>query len=280
MRLQAEVSSHGMKQRLPIQSGYSSGPHVAPESGSGSDSDSDSVRAHRCVVIVPAFNEAEVIAEVIAEIRTQHAITVVVVDDASTDDTIRVARNAGATVIPLASQLGAWCATQAGLRYALRNNYEIAITMDADGQHEPAAIPGLLQPITSGVADVTIGACTQRGSLMRRIAWVMLKSASGLSLEDVTSGFRVYNRNAIRLLAGWRATLLDFQDIGVLLLMQSEGLQIVDVPVQMLPRRNGKSRVFHSWLVVLFYMSQTLVLGLSKRQRARRVRGPKMVPLQ
>lgn len=217
------------------------------------------------IILIPAYNEADVIAGVIAEINDTCKLPIIVIDDASNDDTRSVAETAGATVIPLPTQLGAWGATQAGLRYALRHGYDIAITMDADGQHAASSLATLLRPVVGGVADVAIGTCTRRGSLMRRIAWHMIKQASGLTLEDITSGFRVYNRKAIRQLAGWRATLLDYQDIGVLLLLQSKGIKIVDVPVNMHARKNGKSKVFHSWLVVAYYMCITLTLGLSKR---------------
>ena len=115
-------------------------------------------------------------------------------------------------------------------------------------------------------------ACTRRGSLLRKIAWGMMKQVSGLKLEDITSGFRVYNRKAIRELASWRATFLDYQDIGVLLLLQSKNIVVADVEVPMQARRNGKSRVFHSWLTVIYYMSHTLLLGLSKRSMASRHR--------
>jgi len=228
-------------------------------------------------ILIPAFNEGNIIVEVIGEIRARCDFPVIVIDDASTDDTITRAREAGARVIPLPVQLGAWGATQTGLRYALRHGYEVAITMDADGQHEVESLADLTRPVAQGIADVAIGACTRRGSLLRRIAWVMMKQASGLSLEDITSGFRVYNRKAIRALASWRATLLDYQDIGVLLLLQSKGIKIVDVEVAMQARRNGKSRVFHSWLMVIYYMCHTLMLGLSKRRMARRYRSPQVV---
>ena len=224
------------------------------------------------VILIPAFNEGEVIAEVIKDIRQHCDYPIIVIDDASTDDTVAKSQNAGAAVIPLAIQLGAWGATQTGMHYALRHDYEIAITMDADGQHEAESLKNLMQPVIQGLADVSIGACTRRGSLLRRVAWVMMKRASGLSLEDVTSGFRVYNYRAIVTLASWRATLLDYQDIGVLLLLQSQGLSIVDVNVAMQDRRNGHSKVFHSWLAIIYYMCQTLMLGLSKRKVAKRFR--------
>lgn len=221
------------------------------------------------IILIPAFNESMVVGAVIREIKAHCNLPIVVIDDASTDNTGDVAQNAGATVIPLPSQLGAWGAMQTGLRYALRHGYTTAVTMDADGQHDATSLYDLLAPVHEGAADVSIGTCTRRGSLLRRIAWVMMKRASGLSLEDITSGFRVYNHKAIEMLASWRATLLDYQDIGVLLLLQSQGLRIVDVKVVMQERQNGRSRVFHSWVMVGYYMFQTLLLGLSKRKLAR-----------
>ena len=110
----------------------------------------------RCVVIIPAHNEAQNIGSVIGEVHRLSDFPVVVVDDASTDDTIRKAREAHALVIPLVVQLGAWGANQAGLRYALKNDYAHVITMDADGQHQASSLPALLQPIIDKQADVTI----------------------------------------------------------------------------------------------------------------------------
>ncbi len=218
-----------------------------------------------CVVIIPAHNEALAIGFVIGEISRHTQLPVVVIDDASSDDTIKVARRAGATVVPLAVQLGAWGATQTGLRFALKHGYHYAITMDADGQHMAESLPALLQPIIKGEADVTIGACTKRGSMLRKIAWTLMKRVSGLSLEDLTSGFRVYDRRAIRRLAAWQATLLEYQDVGVLAMLQSAGISIKDVEVEMLPRQHGMSRVFYSWTSVIYYMSYTLLLSFTKR---------------
>ena len=220
----------------------------------------------RIAIVIPAFNEAANIVSVLQEIRSVCPYEIFVVDDSSTDNTVIVAESAGAIVVPLASQLGAWGATQTGLRYALRNGFDTVVSMDADGQHEASSIAELLTPVLKGEADVVIGACTERGSTLRKIAWLMMKRVSGLSLEDITSGFRVYNYRAIKELASWRATLLDYQDVGVLMLLQSKGLRILDRPVPMQLRLDGKSRIFHSWLIVGFYMSQTLVLGMSKRR--------------
>jgi glycosyltransferase involved in cell wall biosynthesis len=218
-----------------------------------------------CVVIIPAHNEVKDIANVIRDIREYSDFPVVVVDDASSDGTAGEALSAGAVVVPLSLQLGAWLATQTGLRYALKHGYDYAISMDADGQHLARSLPALIQPIIDQEADVTIGACTQRGSFLRKIAWTLMKKASGLRLEDLTSGFRVYDRRAIRRLATWQATLLQYQDVGVLAMLNASGLRIKDVEVSMLPRKHGISRVFYSWTSVLYYMSYTLLLGFTKR---------------
>src|SRR5690606_20911899 len=153
-----------------------------------------------------------------------------------------------------------------GIRYLLQQDFDIVVTLDADGQHEPDSLPALLEPVIRGSADVAIGTCPERVSRLRLVAWMMMKTTSGLRLEDITSGFRVYNRRALVELADARATLLDYQDVGVLLRLQAAGLTLLDVPVQMQARSEGSSRVFHSWLVVGRYMLQTLVLGLCKRQ--------------
>jgi glycosyltransferase involved in cell wall biosynthesis len=234
----------------------------------------DKLNLLRCVVIIPANNEVADVSAVIQRVGQYTNFPVIVVDDASTDDTISTARRSGATVIPLAVQLGAWGAIQAGLRYALANNFDYAITMDADGQHEAASLPDLMQPIMAGEADVTIGACTRRGSTLRRVAWSIMKRISGLSQADLTSGFRVYDRRAIETLASKEATLLEYQDVGVLFLLQNKGIKIKDVEVTMLPRRSGISRIFYSWIAVSYYMCYTLLLSFSKRKMMRTKPGP------
>ena len=84
-------------------------------------------------------------------------------------------------------------------------------------------------------------------------------------MEDLTSGFRVYDRRAIRRLAAWQATLLEYQDVGVLAMLQASGLIIKDVEVKMKPRRHGKSRIFYSWRTVMYYLAYTFLLSITKR---------------
>lgn len=224
------------------------------------------------VVLIPAFNEEGVVGRVIERVQRSCPYPVIVIDDASTDGTREEAAASGATVLSLVVNLGAWGATQAGIRYALRLGHDMAVTLDADGQHDPAHIDKVSAPVLTGIAHVSIGAAPERGSRARQVAWILLRAVSGIRLEDLTSGYRVYGIHAMRDLASWRATYLDFQDVGVLALLMRNGLSVMDVPVKMDRRRNGHSRVFRTWLAVVYYMCHTLLLGLTKR-RIRRYRG-------
>jgi hypothetical protein len=106
---------------------------------------------------------------------------------------------------------------------------------------------------------------------MRHIAWTYFRFLTGFDLDDLTSGFRYYNERACRLLAGEEATLLDYQDVGVLLLLQHARLRIAEVPVDMNPRKHGASRVFSSWWTVARYMAETSLLCLARwNQHGRR----------
>lgn len=223
------------------------------------------------VVLIPAHNEQSTVGRVVIEVKAELSCEVIVIDDASTDATVESARHAGATVLPLPLQLGAWGAIQAGIRYALRAGYRSVVTMDADGQHHASYIGSLLEPIVAGEADVVIGACPERVSRARRIAWSYFRMITGLRLEDITSGFRAYNLAAMKLLASSEASLLDYQDVGVLLLLRRRKLRTTEIPVAMCARVMGASRVFSSWWVVGKYMLQTSLLCLARvgRHRAR-----------
>ena len=218
-----------------------------------------------CLVVIPALNESATIGNVVGTLKSAGFNNVLVVNDSSDDDTVEIAEHAGATVISLLERLGAWGAAQTGLRYAIRKGYNAVITLDADDQHPIDACDVLLSELTSGNANVVVGSCPERGSGLRKIAWKWIKAASGVNLQDLTSGFRAYDRLAIRRAASWRGTLLEYQDIGVLLLLQRHGLVIVDLPVNMRPRAMGGSRIFYNWSVVAYYMTHTLVLSACKR---------------
>lgn len=218
-------------------------------------------------IIMPALNEEATIVTLLDDICRTTDLPVWLIDDGSSDETASLAAERGAHVVSLPVRLGAWGATQTGIRKALSQSLDYVVTMDADGQHDPEDITALAEPVMRGECDVVIGSATARGSRLRRWAWRLMRLTSGLQCEDLTSGFRVMNRKALAVLAGPRASYLDYQDVGVLLLLEREGLSLLEVPVAMPPRSDGKSRIFSSWLAVMHYMIHTLLLGASKRKR-------------
>jgi glycosyltransferase involved in cell wall biosynthesis len=170
-------------------------------------------------------------------------------------------------VLNLVCSLGAWGATQTGLRYAVKYKYQTVITMDADGQHKADSLPILFAELELNQnIDVIIGEFTQRGSISRRIAWSFFRKLSGITIKDLTSGLRVYNRKAICLLASSKASLIDYQDMGVLLLLHHAKLHIKEVSIIMQTRVTGHSRIFNSWWNVGNYMLHTLLLCLIRRK--------------
>ncbi len=94
------------------------------------------------MILIPARDEANAIAKVITDARRIYQAPIVVIDDGSQDDTAGIAAAAGALVLRLPLHLGAWGAMQTGLRYAHRQGWDLALTLDADGQHDPAEILG------------------------------------------------------------------------------------------------------------------------------------------
>lgn len=213
-------------------------------------------------IVMPAMNEASSIAEIVLSVITL-GYQVIVVDDASSDNTKIEAQKAGAMVLTHLVNLGAWKATQTGLRYAKKLGFNIVVTMDADGQHSADHISLLIERYHLG-ADVVIGNCTQRGSAGRHIAWQFFKGINRLKVSDITSGFRLYNQNALDCLVSKQATMLEYQCIGVLLMMRDMQLNIVETSVPMAERKTGISRIFHSWLAVGYYLLYSGLLSLAK----------------
>ncbi|MCE1191505.1 MAG: glycosyltransferase [Acidovorax sp.] len=220
------------------------------------------------LIVIPARNEATTIGALLERLHTQGWRDVLVIDDQSTDGTGAIARAAGARVLNPVLPMGAWGGMQAGICYALAQGYQAVITMDADGQHEVEEIPALLA--AQSESDLVIGAFPERASRLRHLAWQWFRRIAGFDLRDLTSGFRLYNLSAMRVLASREATLLDYQDLGALLLVRRAGLTISEVPVSMNMRVAGTSRIFNSWLSVGKYMIATTLLCLARwdvRQR-------------
>lgn len=222
----------------------------------------ESIACERLLIVIPARNEAATIGQLLRNLRDTGYCDVLVIDDQSNDGTGDIARMEGATVLRPALGLGAWGGMQAGIRYGLKNGFTKVLTMDADGQHEVSGVAQILDVSCS--ADVVIGAFPLRASKIRQIAWAWFRFLTGLDVEDLTSGFRVYSTEALHVLSSDEATLFEYQDIGTLLLLRSAGLNIRETPVFMSQRISGKSRIFHSWVSVGRYMAITTLLCISR----------------
>ena len=220
----------------------------------------------RRLAIVPALNEEQTVARVVAEIRTvDPGFVVVVVDDGSSDNTGPVAEQAGALVLRLPFNLGIGGAVQTGYRYAYANGFEIAVQVDGDGQHDPRELPRLLEPLLAGEADVVIGsrfagAGSYRAPLARRLgirlfAW-LVSLVLRKRITDSSSSFRALNRRALGVFAtdyphGYLET------VEATVLASKQGLRLSEVPVVMRQREEGRSAL--TVPLSLWYAAKVLV---------------------
>ena len=112
----------------------------------------------KILIIIPAYNEAENIERVVEKLKKEFpGAEYLVVNDCSADQTAEICREHHFTYLDLPINLGIGGGVQAGYLYAVKNHYDIAVQMDGDGQHDPAYLPALLQPIVDGEADIVIG---------------------------------------------------------------------------------------------------------------------------
>lgn len=228
------------------------------------------------LAVVPAFNEEGTVARVVRSLHAQAAdFDVIVVDDGSLDNTARSASDAGAKVIRLPFNLGIGGAVQAGFMYALEHGYEYMAQVDGDGQHEPTELARLVAAMRANPdVDVVCGSRfvrrggSYRAPLSRRtgiqLFAVALSAIVGQRVTDPTSGFRLYNRRAIRLFAGDYPH--DYPEVEAVLMLHAHRLRMMEISVQMHHREGGRSSITPGRS--LYYMvkvSLALIVGLLRR---------------
>lgn len=227
----------------------------------------------KVLVIIPAFNEQESIVRVVRDIEAA-GYDYLVVNDGSTDDTHALCIEHGFNVLDLPQNLGIGGAVQAGHKYALRNEYDIDIQFDGDGQHDASYIASLITEIEQG-ADLAIGSrfLTKdggfRSTALRRVGilWISkwIRLLTGQKVSDPTSGFRASGKKAITLYA--RSYPTDYPEPESIVLAQRSGLDIRDTPVIMHERTGGKSSI--GGLSSLYYMVKVslsiAILSITKR---------------
>jgi glycosyltransferase involved in cell wall biosynthesis len=234
------------------------------------------LRELRRVAIVPALNEERTVGRFIDEVRAfDPGLDVIVVDDGSVDGTAQAARARGARVLCLPFNLGIGGAVQTGFRFAFENDYDIVVRVDGDGQHDPAQLSRVLEPVLRGEADIAVGsrfaaedAAGYRSSRSRRIgirllAWIVSRIV-GQRVTDTTSGFQALNRRGIELFA--HDYPHDYPEVEAMVLVFRHRLRLVEVPVEMRERAGGRSSI--TALRSVYYMVKVLLaifVGMFRR---------------
>lgn len=181
--------------------------------------------------VIPAHNEEKTIGEIVQRCR-RYCEEVIVVDDASTDMTSRIARAAGAKVIHNPANLGFVRSTEIGLKSA---SQEIIVTLDADGQHDPHQIPDLARPIVEDRADLVLGKREHDRPLSERLLSAIISCR--VECEDVGTGYRAFRRNLAHNIRLWGFCLCG----SLVLEAQRSGARIAEVPIDIKPRLAGRS---------------------------------------
>lgn len=233
----------------------------------------------RTLVIIPALDEEESLPHVLAALRTElPELDVVVIDDGSTDATAQVARAGGVAVVSLPYNLGVGGAMRTGFRYALRLDYDRAVQLDADGQHDPTDVVRLLGELDAG-ADLVVGSRFATGDghyvvgRTRRTAMRVMRRAvrivSGRDFTDPSSGFRAFSRPMLEVFAANYSVDYLADTVEALLTAVRSGMRVVEVPVTMRVRAGGAPSTRNVKLVY-HYLRLLVVVVTSVTRRHRR----------
>jgi glycosyltransferase involved in cell wall biosynthesis len=224
--------------------------------------------------VVPAYNEADTIVSVVSALR-EHApeFDVLVIDDGSTDDTSRLARAAGARVVRPPFNLGIGGAVQTGFVFAREAGYDLMVQVDGDGQHDPQELAKLLEAMAPGVDMVCGSRFLKKGEYLAPVsrragihifAWLLSRFV-GQPVTDPTSGFRLYNRRAIKLFADDYPH--DYPEVEAVLMLHHHRLRMCEVSVRMFQRGGGSSSISSGKSA--YYMVKVLLalfIGLARKR--------------
>jgi len=232
----------------------------------------------KVLIIIPAFNEERTIRRLVQEIKKIYPdFTVLVINDGSTDHTAEEALEVGAFLIDLPYNLGIGGAIQTGFKVAFEENFDIAVQIDGDGQHDPRYLPCILEPVASGKVDLCIGSrflnehSGFKSTFSRRIGIRFFSSLLGLltgvPITDPTSGFRAYGKKIIPIFAQFYP--VDFPEPEAVMTAKRYNAKISEVPVNMRKRLGGISSI--RYLKTIYYMLKVtmaiLIDMLKKKQK-------------
>lgn len=224
------------------------------------------------LILIPARNEAVNLPSVIDETRRcRPDAAILVVDDASDDNTRDVLPGLGVHWLRLAQRLGVGGAMRAGLRYARILGYDVVVRLDGDGQHRPDQIEQLLRPLREKSADAAQGsrytgdvgyASQGMRRLGQRLLAVVLSVGTGDRLTDPTSGFWAFGPRAVRILADHHPT--GYAEPELRLFLRRNRLAVAEAPVQMRGRFAGRSSLTlpRAWLAAARVVLAMIVVPL------------------
>ena len=227
----------------------------------------------RVLIVIPAWNEEEVLPQVLDEVaQCVPGADVLVVNDGSTDRTSAVARAAGVRVVDLPINLGVGGAMRAGYKAGLRGDYDAVVQLDADGQHDPRDVPRLVAELDG--TDIVIaarfagvGEYEVRGPrrLAMKVLAMVLSRVTGTRLTDTTSGFKAVGRRAVALFAADYPAEYLGDTIEALVIAARGGMRVRQVGVTMRPRAGG--RPSHNPIKAALFLARAslaLVVALSR----------------
>jgi len=199
--------------------------------------------------IIPAINEEVTIGDVLLEVKG-YVDSIIVVDDGSSDQTPNIARDLGAQVVSHSRNMGVGAAFSTGVKEALKMNVDVVVTFDADNQFRADEIPKLMAPILRNEADFVTGTRFADASSLPDSTWTkrfgnklftrIVNKLIGQNFTDTQCGFRAYSREALlRLTTFGQFTYTQ----EVFLDLANKNMRMAEVPITVLPRKAGKSRV-------------------------------------
>ena len=216
----------------------------------------------KLLVIIPAYNEEACLADTVRGLtEVCPDVDYLVINDGSRDDTPKICDDLHLSHVDLPVNTGLASGVRCGMKYAYRHGYDAAVQFDADGQHLPQAIAPMAQAMRDQQADLVIasrglagsGAKGARGIGAKLITW-LIRRATGQTIQDPTSGMRMYNRAMIEKFV--REFDIAPEPDTISLLMR-KGAKVVEVPAQMRDRQGGESYL-NSWSSVS-YMARTCI---------------------
>lgn len=231
----------------------------------------------KTLIIIPAYNEALNIVKTINDVKKNTNYDYIIINDCSTDNTEQICKENNFNVLSLPINYGLTSAIQIGMKYAYKNNYDIAIQFDGDGQHQAKYLKELVKMIENDSADIVIASRFvnyKKGLSMRMLGSNLIefciKLTTGKKIKDTTSGMRAYNKKAIEEFIKNKSLT---PEPDTLVYMLKRGMKIKEVQVEMKEREFGES--YLKPLKSIEYMFNMIFSILFIRSTTKKTKGGK-----